>query len=226
MKIKSFVVAGLVVASVSPVMAGDLDDFKVTVDKNNGNIIIDPDSAKMIDALKKYEAAQKMSEEIKAQRQKCLSAGNFWIDGNCISKNPCTSSKASDQKYCVKAFKDVQVATEVRAANIMKTYVVNVLKWEGCAEMRVPKSAAFGQDYIYCKGPDGDFRMFEFDDMSESVNVLADNNYAYGMCIALKGKMTFPKKDARTVTCTGISKANCENKLNGAFESNKCKVVM
>ncbi len=225
MKTKSFVVAGMIAAVCSPVMA-DLSEFKVKVDKD-GQIIMDADSAKLAQALEKYNNALKLSEEVKAERQKCLSAKNFWYDGYCVSKNPCTSKKTSDKKHCITAFKDVQVASTVRAANIVKNYAINVLKWEGCANLKVPKSKGMGQDYVECINPaDGNIRVFEFDDMSESSNLLAENNYAYAMCVALKGKAAFPKKNSHEVVCSGISKQNCENSLNGYFESNKCTVAM
>lgn len=225
MKIKSLVVAGVIAAVGSPVMAA-VSDFKVEVSKD-GQIIMDADSAALAKALEAYNSALKLSEEVKAERQKCLSGGNFWYDGYCVSKNPCKGKKATDKKHCVTAFKNVQVASNVRAANIVKTYAKNVLKWEGCANLKVPKSKATGQDFIECMNPaDGDVRVFEFDDMSETSNLLGDNNYAYAMCVALKGKATFPKRDAHEVVCSGISKQNCENELNGNFESSKCKVVM
>lgn len=224
MKIKSFIIAGLVVAFVSPVMADD-DGFKVTVSKD-GDIITDGDSARLVKLLEQYNNAQKLSDEIRAARQSCLSHRGTWYDGYCISQNPCKSEKDSDEKHCVKDFKNVQVATNIRAARIVKTYVQNVLKWEGCAEMKIPKSKATGQDYITCQNTDGDIRVFEFDDMSESVNLLADNNYAYAMCIAFNGKATFPKKKAHEVICKEIDASICEDKLNGAFELNECRMVM
>ncbi len=226
MKTKSFVVAGMIAAVCSPVMADDLSDFKVKVGKD-GDVIIDADSTKFVKMLEAYNKALKLSEEIKAERQKCLSDDNFWYDGYCVSKNPCTGKRAKDKNHCVKLFKYVQVATTVRAANIVKNYAINVLKWEGCANLKVPKSKAFGQDYIECINPaDGNVRVFEFDDMSESSNLLADNNYAYAMCIALKGKAAFPKKDAHQVICSGVNKQTCENRLNGSFKSNKCRIAM
>lgn len=223
MKLKSFVVAGVIAAAVSPVRA-DVSDFKVTVDKD-GKVLMDQDSARLAKALEAYNAALKLSDDIKKERTKCISAGNFWYDGKCVSKNPCTSKNASDKQHCITKFKDVQVATETRAANIVKTYVTNILKWDGCAEIVVPKSKAIGQDYIRCVNTDGNIRVFEFDDMSESNNRLADSNYAYAMCLALGGTATFPKSGATSLICNKVNKQTCEDKLDGAMKDGKCNIA-
>lgn len=226
MKAKSFVVAGLIAGALSPAFA-DVTDFKVTVDKDTGKVLMDEDSAALAVALKKLQDAEKLSADIQKAKQQCTSKNDFWYEGNCISKNPCTSKKEADKKYCVTAFKKVQVASEQDGANIVKAYVKNVLKWEGCAGgIKIPKSKAMGQDYITCQSPTGEPRVFEFDDLSESSNKLAVSNRAYGLCIAYKGKMTFPKSGADQVVCNGISKKICEDTLFGSFESNKCVVRM
>lgn len=223
MKVKSFVVAGMIAAAISPAISAELNS---RVDKNTGEIIFeDADSAKMIKMLNEYNAKLKLSEEIKAKRTRCLSNKDIWFDGNCISKNPCTSTNANDKKHCVKYFDKVQVATNTRAAYIVKTYAKNILKWEGCANLKVPKSKAAGQDYIMCTNPaNGDVRMFEFDDMSESNNRLAASNDAFAMCLSLGGKAVFPKSGAEELTCSNVTKQKCYV-LNGSFASNKCTIA-
>lgn len=226
MKVKSFIAAGMIAAVVSPVMA-DGDEFKVSVDKD-GKILMDADSAKFAQMLEKYNNALKLSGEIQKTRAQCISKKDFWYDGKCVPKNPCTSKDAADKKFCVTAFKNVQVATPEDGGRIVMAYVKNVMKWEGCAGgLKVPKSKASGQDYIECINPaDGEPRVFEFDDLSETSNKLASSNRAYGMCIALKGKAAFPKRNATEVVCSGISAKVCEDSLWGAFESGKCTVKM
>lgn len=225
MKIKQFVITGLIAIAMSPAFAADFENFKITVDKD-GTILMDEDSAKLAKALEQYNASLKLSEDIRAERTKCKSNDGTWFDGYCISKNPCTSKKATDKKHCIKHFEDIQVATNTRAAYIVQTYVKNILKWEGCAELKIPKSSVMGQDYIQCINPaDGNVRMFEFDDISESDNRVADRDYAYAMCLALGGKASGLTGDSKNVTCSKITKKTCEDKLNGKFESNKCKIA-
>lgn len=223
MKTKTFVIAGLVAAAVSPAMA---DEFKPLVDPNSTEIYFtNEESVEFGKKLQAYLAAQDLSNELKAEKTKCISADNYWYDGKCIPKNPCKSKKAADKKYCITVFDKVQVSTGNRAARIVDTYAKNVLKWDGCAELAAPKSKKAGQDYIRCVNPaNGDIRVFEFDDISESKNTLADNNYYYAMCISLKGKAEFPKKKEKFVECTNIKKKVCEDTLFGAFKDNKCTI--
>lgn len=162
----------------------------------------------------------------KVRKEECEKGNGYFVKEEeafrCIPSNPCTSKDAADKKYCVKVFKDVQVGMESKGALVVKHYVKNVLKWSTCADMVVPKSKALGQDYISCRNPEnGEPRVFEFDDLSETNNVLAANNYAYGLCIAHGGKATFPKKDADTVECTKLKKAACEE-IGGLFSANIC----
>lgn len=177
--------------------------------------------------LDKEESARiAKDKELSEARKDCLNAKaktHRWLEDKCVEKNLCkTKDAALKKKYCVNVFKDVQVATANKAANIVETYVVNQLKWEGCAILEVPKSGVTGQDYLECTGPDAGFRIFEFDDISESDNIMASNNNAYALCISVKGKMKFPESDAEQVECTGISERNCKEVLGGSFAGTKC----
>lgn len=225
MKVKSFIIAGLIAATASPAFA---DDFKTDVNKTTGEItFLNDESAQLAAQFEQYLATRQLSEEIEAQRRKCKSKRGHWFDGYCISKNPCTSKDDADQKYCIKTFKKVQVAKNTHAADIVNTYAKKVLKWNGCYNLSIPKSKAAGQDYILCVNPaDEDVRMFEFDDMSEKTASLALSNYTWAMCQALGGKSTFPKKGVSEVICAGITETECDTKLNGAFEKNACTVIV
>jgi hypothetical protein len=239
MKVKKLIIIGMMAAVLAP-LGAMADGLDLTTTKDaDGNLVFQ--SSETNEAYKAFtemrtqnEAKAKQDEEKEKQRLKCINSmderGNTthrWLlvdEGVCISKNPCTSKVASEKKYCNDTFKKVQVMTPNTAANIVLAYAKNTLKWNSCVDLQVPKKGAkSGQDYLECTNPEnGDFRMFEFDDVSESKAVLARNNEIYALCIAGGGKTAFPKKREERVECTGVTEQYCTETIGGGFAGGKC----
>jgi hypothetical protein len=118
---------------------------------------------------------------------KCLANSDkaFWIEskGACIPLNPCGNSRFS--AYCVRAFANIQVGNASQAIQLAEKYA-EYNEGINCKVVNAPKSKLTGQDFIVCIGED-DYLQFEFDDVSETDNTVAELGYQEGLCIAYGG---------------------------------------
>ncbi len=215
MKVKSFVVAGLVAAAIAPAYAQDCAEAA----KNGAIFVFCGDNA----IARAKELAQDVSKN--AKQMTCLAGGSAWYNDKCYSISNC-----SKDANCVTAFEDIQVSSGRIAADLVTTYVQNVLGWNGCAGgLEIPKSKALGDDFIMCKrrtSADSEVRIFQFDDMSESVNSLAAKDYARGKCFAIGGKVSkVNEKGANAhVVCTGVDAEVCKTAVSGTASGKNCQI--
>ncbi len=146
--------------------------------------------------------APKMSKE--RQKELCSkSATKIWVEftGACIPKNPCKDS--SYEGYCVRLFKDIQVADVATVKSIVELYAkkngANCNKFINLNDgMGFQGANVTGQDYFACD-MNGRYIAFEFDDASENVKNTANIGKNKAACLAVGGTASGRGKNSLVV---------------------------
>src|SRR5574344_1132574 len=91
-----------------------------------------------------------------------------WVDKDsvCVPKNPCQDEKYS--RYCNKNFEGIQVSSIADGQDIAEAFSGKRWGKSGCLATSQPETGSVGQDYVFCKYTDGEQRVLESDELSES----------------------------------------------------------
>ncbi len=190
-------------------------------------------------------------------RETCLSRPDLfvWVEksSDCAKIHPCENpSDPHYQFYCNTAFANIQVASSRDAQELANLYVAKKMNLSGgCDFLTVDRAKILGQDYIRCKTPNGGYIEFEFDDYSESTDMMAEYSYQVGKCIAYGGTIsTQYTSDAigapsggavgviaagvsagviankrATVACYGVNESQCSEMYSGTATYNSAERV-
>ncbi len=165
-----------------------------------------------------------------ADKDKCLANPDkvVWIEskGACIPVNPCNNSKY--EAYCNRIFKDVQVANKSNALDLIRLYSEKFFgtrycdiesKWIG--NTLSSDGTLIGDDYYGCK-LNGNYIVFQFDDVSESNEAVGFYGIHQGVCLVFGGQPDWKSMTPREYFCTGVSEADCKPEIGRKYdESNK-----
>lgn len=114
-------------------------------------------------------------------------------DQVCVPKDPCHSKLyKNNNRYCNTVFSRTQVGDVETAQRLINLYVQAALNSKGHCKEFLPVNGDgepkhVGDDYIGCVTREGAFVSFQFDDVSERFNKVADGNYYRAACEVLGG---------------------------------------
>jgi len=151
-----------------------------------------------------------------------------WVekDGVCVPVNPCVGPakrREKYEKYCNQFFKDTQVNERLgMGSKLIEIYARRRLGIAGLnpAPYLLQAPGIIGQDFMAIK-QNGDYVVFEFDDLSENESVKARANYVKAVCLAYGGTV-IPRASRDTadegskiyygrntyITCGGLSESD------------------
>ena len=145
------------------------------------------------------------ADEYDGPRNRCKAKTDwYWVENTktCVPKNPCKDGDGKYEKYCIRAFKDVQTERLFEAVDLAGGYLdLKGKNKPSCSNSFTGEEVGLlGQDYISCITSDDEYFVFEFDDTENSELEITEVKEV--LCVAAGGQV-FDRE------CNGVDEEQC-----------------